>query len=154
MLGANLVASLCFASSVLAALWLLQTLVTLALGEDDGAVRRAGYLLVVVTVLMSATLRTSRTAARPAAPRQQCRCRTTIRGRRSQAGKPELRLLGLLFLRLFLRLGEVAARELACLDQIAEGGALLVLRVAVHLRDLLERVEHLLDVLLIFLGVE
>ena len=69
MMGANVLASLCFAGGVLAALWLLQTLVMLALGEDDGAVRRAGYLLVVVTVLMSATLRTSRTAARPEAVR-------------------------------------------------------------------------------------
>jgi hypothetical protein len=69
MMGANLLASLCFAGGVMAALWLLQTLVMLTLGEDDGAVRRAGYLLVVVTVLMSATLRTSRTAAQPEVPR-------------------------------------------------------------------------------------
>jgi hypothetical protein len=69
MLGSNLLASLCFAGGVLAALWLLQTLLTMALGDDDGAVRRAGCLLVVVTVLMSATLRTSRTAAQDDGPR-------------------------------------------------------------------------------------
>jgi hypothetical protein len=68
MMGSNLVASLCFAGGVLAALWLMQTLLTMALGEADG-VRRAGCLLVVVTVLMSATLRTSRTATPIPAPR-------------------------------------------------------------------------------------
>lgn len=69
MLGSNLLASLCFAGGVLAALWLLQTLLTMALGEADGAVRRAGCLLVVVTVLMSATLRESRSTAREPARR-------------------------------------------------------------------------------------
>ncbi|MBA3482886.1 MAG: hypothetical protein H0T51_13845 [Pirellulales bacterium] len=62
MLGSNLLTSLCFAGGVLAALGLLQTLLMMALGDDEGAVRRAGCLLVVVTVLMSATMRTSRTA--------------------------------------------------------------------------------------------
>jgi hypothetical protein len=68
MMGSNLLASACFAGGVLAALWLLQTLLTMALG-DHGGVRRAGVLLVLVTVLMSATLRTSRTAKPVHAPR-------------------------------------------------------------------------------------
>jgi hypothetical protein len=68
MMGSNLLASACFAGGVLAALWLLQTLLTMALGERGG-VRRAGLLLVLVTVLMSATLRTSRTAKPVHAPR-------------------------------------------------------------------------------------
>ncbi len=65
MMGGSLMASLCFAGGVLAALWLLQTLAALALADDAALVRRAAVLLVVVTVLMSATLRTSRTAIPP-----------------------------------------------------------------------------------------
>ena len=60
MLGRDPVASICFAGGVLAALWLLLTLVTLTFYDDRALVRRAGLLLVTITVLMSATLRTSR----------------------------------------------------------------------------------------------
>jgi hypothetical protein len=61
MLGENLFASACFSGGVLAALWLLQTLTAIVLGDEGNAVRRAGLLLVVVTTLMSSTLRASRT---------------------------------------------------------------------------------------------
>jgi hypothetical protein len=60
MMGGNLITSACFAGGVMTAVWLLHTLAMLTLGEGDRAVRRAGWLLVTVTVLMTATLRTSR----------------------------------------------------------------------------------------------
>jgi hypothetical protein len=62
MLGSDVTASVCFAGGVLAALWLLQTLVTVALGDEVAAAHRAGLLVVLVTVLMTGTLRTSRSA--------------------------------------------------------------------------------------------
>ena len=68
MMGGNLVASVCFAGGVLTAVWLLQTLAMLALGEGQRAVRRAGWLLVVVTLLMTATLRTSRAGSERGLP--------------------------------------------------------------------------------------
>jgi hypothetical protein len=69
MLGENLWASACFAGGVLAALWLLQTLTAIVLGDKRSAVRRAGLLLVLVTTLMSATLRASRAPSIEKAPR-------------------------------------------------------------------------------------
>jgi len=65
MMGRDTAASLYFAGGVVAALALVQALVDIALGEGPRGVRRAGWLLVLVTVLMSATLRTSRTAGHP-----------------------------------------------------------------------------------------
>jgi len=119
MMGSNALASACFAGGVLAALWLLQTLLALALGDDGGAVRRAGWLLVVVTVLMSATLRTSRTAAPVHAPRDNAHA-TPVSSQQRQLlhqrpitntvrHKENRPLLARFFLRLFLRLGKVAA---------------------------------------------
>jgi hypothetical protein len=60
ILGSDPIASLCFAAGVLGALWLLQTLLAVALGEGREAITRASLLLVAVTVLMTATLRNSR----------------------------------------------------------------------------------------------
>ena len=60
ILGSDALASLCFAAGVLAAFWLLQTLLAVALGEGRDAVIRASLLLVAITVLMTATLRNSR----------------------------------------------------------------------------------------------
>jgi hypothetical protein len=63
IMGGSLIASACFAGGVMTAVWLLHTLAMLSLGEGERAVRRAGWLIIAVTVLMTATLRTSRTAS-------------------------------------------------------------------------------------------
>jgi hypothetical protein len=68
MMGGSLVASAYFAGGVMTAVWLLQTLAMLALGEGERAVRRAGWLLVAVTILMTATLRTSRAGSERGVP--------------------------------------------------------------------------------------
>jgi len=65
MMGRDAAASLFFAGGLVAAMGLVQALVGIALGEGPRGVQRAGWLLVLVTVLMSATLRTSRTAGNP-----------------------------------------------------------------------------------------
>ncbi len=62
MLGQNLLASLAFAASLLTAFALMQALGAMAWGEGPRAVRRTGWLLIAVVVLMAATLRTSRDA--------------------------------------------------------------------------------------------
>ncbi len=60
LLGGEWFATLLFAAGVLAALALLQVLLGVVLGEGEWAVRRATFLLVIVTLLMTATLRHSR----------------------------------------------------------------------------------------------
>jgi hypothetical protein len=60
LLGGQWFATLLFAAGVLAALALLQVLLAVVLGEGEWAVRRATFLLVIVTLLMTATLRHSR----------------------------------------------------------------------------------------------
>jgi hypothetical protein len=60
VMGDDLLATLVFAAGVMAAIWLLQTLLAVALGEGSAAIRRAAMLLVAVTLLMTATLRSSR----------------------------------------------------------------------------------------------
>jgi hypothetical protein len=64
LLGGQLLATALFAAGVLAALGLLQVLLAVVLGEGEWAVRRAGWLLLFVTLLMTATLRHSRGAER------------------------------------------------------------------------------------------
>ncbi|HEX6962484.1 MAG TPA: hypothetical protein VF175_11495 [Lacipirellula sp.] len=68
IMGGDLVAMLCFAGSMLAVPWLLHTLVAVTLGEGRRAVVRAGYLLMAITILMTATLRQSRGASGADAP--------------------------------------------------------------------------------------
>jgi hypothetical protein len=60
VMGDDLLATIVFAAGVMAAVWLLQTLLAVALGEGGAATQRAAMLLVAVTVLMTATLRSSR----------------------------------------------------------------------------------------------
>jgi hypothetical protein len=59
ILGGELLAVLLFAGGVLGALWLLQSLLAVTLGER-GAISRATVAIIIVTVLMTATLRTAR----------------------------------------------------------------------------------------------
>jgi hypothetical protein len=63
LLGGDILAGLCFAGGVLGAMWLLQTLAAVTFGGDRSAATRAGYLLVAITVLMTATLRSTRNVA-------------------------------------------------------------------------------------------
>jgi hypothetical protein len=60
MLGGDIFASVVFGGAVTAALYLLYTLAALALGEQGHAHHRAGLLVVVVTLLMTWTLRSNR----------------------------------------------------------------------------------------------
>jgi hypothetical protein len=62
LLGGQWVPTILFAAGVLAALALLQMLLAVVLGEGEWAARRAAFLLVIVTLLMTATLRHSRGA--------------------------------------------------------------------------------------------
>jgi hypothetical protein len=66
LLGGELYASACFLAGVLAALWLMHTLALIALGDATPAMRRrAGWSLVVVALLMTATLVTGRRTLKP-----------------------------------------------------------------------------------------
>jgi hypothetical protein len=60
LLGGRLLPTALFAAGVLAALALLQALLAVVLGEGQWAVRRSAWLLLIVTLLMTATLRHSR----------------------------------------------------------------------------------------------
>jgi hypothetical protein len=59
-MGGDAAATLCFVGSMLLVPWLLHALMAVSLGEGRRAIRRASYLLMVITILMTATLRKSR----------------------------------------------------------------------------------------------
>jgi hypothetical protein len=81
ILGGGLIATLCFGGGVLAALWLLQTLLAVTLGEGRSAVLRSAALLVAVTVLMTATLRATRESKSQLGGAAREQAATAARGR-------------------------------------------------------------------------
>jgi hypothetical protein len=62
LLGGDLGAAVTFGIAICCAFWLLQTLLSVALGEEPSRVARSVYLVIFITFLMTSTLRTSRRA--------------------------------------------------------------------------------------------
>jgi hypothetical protein len=79
LLGGDLWSSACFAGGVLAALGLLQALFAVALGEGRAALQRSAWLMLIVTLLMTTTLRHSRHAAHREGPTRDVSARNEAR---------------------------------------------------------------------------